>query len=295
MESNGPGMPILSWDDGKSFTKRAVAVLDWEFHMGHAHQGCSGALLSCCTGCNRNRSTDSWFSHQAQRWKTNSSWRFAKSTPEDTLIWNGNAPSLPSFWNVPINRQVLIIWNSLQKYLGKGEKTKEVPRTCYTQTLILQPSPWKFWPGSPQSLGNARMHKSEPAGIKVSCSSRNQDQYSLSANMAKSPGSAVLPKPSVLWELRAQRELSTVPHTAILSGLPGALTASLENSIHPFPAGKFLLCISALSCLQSRHQAGCWKRFCKKRILPKDLQLWNPFPVLYLSSCSFSLEDPQWV
>lgn len=71
IESNGPGTPTLSWDDGKSFTRRAVAVLDWEPHVGHAHQGCSGALLSCCgTGCNRNRSRDFWFSPQAQSWQT---------------------------------------------------------------------------------------------------------------------------------------------------------------------------------------------------------------------------------
>lgn len=84
------------------------------------------------------------------------------------------------------------------KLFRKGENAKKVPRAGYTQTLILRPSPWKLWPGSLQSLGDARMHKFEPAGIKVSWSSRNQDQESLKANTAKSPGSALLPKPSVL-------------------------------------------------------------------------------------------------
>lgn len=124
-------------------------------------------------------------------------------------------PSLPSFWNLTINKHVLIIWNSLQNYLGKGAKAEKVPRTVYTQTLIFWSCPWKLWPGSLQSLSDARMHKSEPAGIKVSWSSRNQNQSSLNAKMAKSSGSAVLPKPSVLWEFRREGHTgSWAPHTA---------------------------------------------------------------------------------
>lgn len=82
---------------------------------------------------------------------------------------------------------------------------------------------------------------------------------------------------------------------AILSGLPGALTASLENSIHPLPAGKCLLCISALSWLSSRHQAGCWKGFCKRRQFCQRISSSEIHFLLRIPSCcSFTPEDPQW-
>lgn len=170
-------------------------------------------------------------------------------------------PSLLSFRNLTRNRHVLIIWNSLQKYLGKGEKAEKVPRTGYTQTLILRPSPWKFWPGSLQSPSDAKCtslnlleSKSAAAGgIRTNPASMPTWQRALavlcSPNRACSESSGgkgtegAQQSPSCCW--------------AILSGLPGAPTANLENSIHPLPAGKRLLCISALSWLPSRHQAGC--------------------------------------
>lgn len=131
------------------------------------------------------------------------------------------------------------------------------------------------------------MHKSEPAGIKVSWSSRNQDQCSLNANMAKSLGTTVLPN-QVCSEGSGGKSTEGAQHNpshcwAILSGLPAALPASMKNFIHPFPAGKLLLCISALSWLQSRHQTGCWKGFLKKKKICQRISTCE------IHSCSVSL------